>query len=360
MSKRGAYIRLLLISMLTACCVVVCAQSAFAGIYDDAVGYWNFDDGSGTTATDSGTGGSNGSLVNFTGDPWVAGKVGGALAFDGSNDYVDTIDNDMVNGWTALSISAWLKPTQDRNTFQGIVMSREQGSVYHINGFYETSSGVWNFYLQDASTVTAANSPSERSAAYAGQWVHLVGTWEAPGSPAIYINGVDVTVGSGSNLTVLAQTHPFYIGWDDVNLNPARRFLGSIDEVAIWNTALDVNQVDALYKAGFIADAIGGLAGLDYTTEEVNQLANLYYEGEYSAGPATPVVTTDGVTWIYTPDDYLSSIGDYDVNVNGHDYYIRLGSGLYGDAVPELPPFAGQMMVLLFGGGFGFFKRRKK
>ena len=52
------------------------------------VGYWNFDEGTGTTAADSSGSGNNGTLVN--GSTWTAGKVGnGALQFDGVDDSVN-------------------------------------------------------------------------------------------------------------------------------------------------------------------------------------------------------------------------------------------------------------------------------
>ena len=55
------------------------------------VGYWNFDEGTGTTAGDSSGRGNTGTLVN--GPTWVAGKVGsGAVQFDGgaaADDFVN-------------------------------------------------------------------------------------------------------------------------------------------------------------------------------------------------------------------------------------------------------------------------------
>ena len=51
------------------------------------IGYWSFDDESGTVATDHSGNGNDGTLQ---GDPtWTNGKKGGALDFDGSDDYVD-------------------------------------------------------------------------------------------------------------------------------------------------------------------------------------------------------------------------------------------------------------------------------
>jgi hypothetical protein len=45
------------------------------------VGYWKFDEGSGTTANDSSGYGNNGTLYNSP--TWTTGKVGGALSFNG-------------------------------------------------------------------------------------------------------------------------------------------------------------------------------------------------------------------------------------------------------------------------------------
>ena len=53
----------------------------------DLVAHWKLDDGSGTTAVDSSANGNDGT---FVGDPqWASGILGGALDFDGVDDYVD-------------------------------------------------------------------------------------------------------------------------------------------------------------------------------------------------------------------------------------------------------------------------------
>ena len=56
------------------------------------VGYWKFDEGSGTTASDSSGYGNTGTLSTGASAPgWTTGKVGGALSFDGVDDYVDCV-----------------------------------------------------------------------------------------------------------------------------------------------------------------------------------------------------------------------------------------------------------------------------
>ena len=52
------------------------------------IGYWSFDEASGTTAVDLSENGYDGTLNG--GVTWTDGKYGGALHFDGSGGYVGT------------------------------------------------------------------------------------------------------------------------------------------------------------------------------------------------------------------------------------------------------------------------------
>ena len=57
-----------------------------SALLNGLVGWWKFDEGSGTVAYDSS---GNGNDCNLSGGPiWTAGKIGGALTFDGQDDYV--------------------------------------------------------------------------------------------------------------------------------------------------------------------------------------------------------------------------------------------------------------------------------
>lgn len=74
---------------------------------NNLLAYWAFDESAGTTAADSSGNGHVGTLNNM--DPmtdWVAGKVGNALDFDGSNDYVSFI-NDIPFAYGYFSIAGW-------------------------------------------------------------------------------------------------------------------------------------------------------------------------------------------------------------------------------------------------------------
>ena len=49
------------------------------------VGYWSFNEGKGVTSSDFSGNGNKGTLTNMQGNPWVNGRLGKALSFDGSS-----------------------------------------------------------------------------------------------------------------------------------------------------------------------------------------------------------------------------------------------------------------------------------
>ena len=74
----------------------------------ELVGWWRLDEGSGTMAFDSS---GNGNDARFEGSPvWAqAGRLGSALKFNGSSDYLAAPDSESldING-DQLSIAAWI------------------------------------------------------------------------------------------------------------------------------------------------------------------------------------------------------------------------------------------------------------
>ena len=71
------------------------------------IGYWDFNDGSGTTAKDWTPYANDGTFVGNT--AWATGKVGSAVTLDGTNDYVLTTLN--VAGQKGLTSAFWFYQT---------------------------------------------------------------------------------------------------------------------------------------------------------------------------------------------------------------------------------------------------------
>src|SRR6185295_20132663 len=84
-----------------------------------------FDEASGTTAIDSSASGLNGTI---TGAVHVPGRVGNALSFNGTSDWVTVVDNTPIDLTTGMTLEAWVNPASlsGWNT----VMLKERG----VNG----------------------------------------------------------------------------------------------------------------------------------------------------------------------------------------------------------------------------------
>jgi hypothetical protein len=74
---------------------------------DGLVAEWHFDEGEGSVLKDSSGNGNDGVIY---GAIWVDGKYGGALSFDGVDDYVEVPDAPQLSGGGKdLTIEAWIK-----------------------------------------------------------------------------------------------------------------------------------------------------------------------------------------------------------------------------------------------------------
>ena len=69
------------------------------------VGWWKLDEGEGTTALDWSGHGYNGTILG--GCEWIEGYDGGALNFDGQNDYVDLPIGSLLSSLTNSTFAIW-------------------------------------------------------------------------------------------------------------------------------------------------------------------------------------------------------------------------------------------------------------
>ena len=142
-------------------------------------GHWQFDDGTGSTATDSSGNGNDGTLV---GSPtWGAGKVGQALTFNGSSQYI-TVPLVPSLKTSSCSIAAWVKTTFD--DYESIIAFTRGGSWENYSIAIGTNSSYNGLndelitvglhgagYGNDMGYLTAT-----RSELFDGQWHHVVVT----------------------------------------------------------------------------------------------------------------------------------------------------------------------------------------
>jgi len=211
-----------------------------AGIANaDMVGYWKFDEGSGNTAYD---------LSNYTndgtinGDPkWVAGKIGAALEFDGSDDYVDCGNDPSLNINDRITVAAWVKTT---STAHGYFVSK--GTAWDEIGHYAIGQ-EYNVPMTFQFEIAGSGGTVELDSNIAvndGQWHYIVGTYDDP-VVKVYVDGVEENTMRESSRLTGSTVGGLTIGQRGGNI-----ISGIIDEVRIYNRALTEPEILAAMEGG--------------------------------------------------------------------------------------------------------------
>lgn len=249
-----------------------------------AVGYWKFDEGQGTRAGNSGSGGTtlNGILASSPNTPgWsTSGKFGKALSFDGTNDTASIPDNSALDFGTGdFTVSFWLKVTSTltTNTEYGIVNKNStfQGSAgWGIEvSSWGGSASTYQIILYNTGQSTWGNtsSVSPPGSMSANQWYHVVGTRQGT-TMKTYVNGL--LAGSKTHSDVgLTVNNSQAITIADHSWGP--NLPGLIDEVKVYNYALTADEVKLDYNQG--ASLVLGAFGTSADGKTASNSASTLY-----------------------------------------------------------------------------------
>ena len=211
------------------------------GILNGLVGWWKFDEGSGTVAYDSSGNGHDGNLTN--GPTWAAGKIGGALSFDGGDDLIIATLPNLNGSDITISQSVWIKTASSKQT-QVIITKR-----------VESHFGYPTIMLEEKLATFAMDKPSLRISIKSNielndnQWHQLCGIKEL-NTYSIYVDGIfsksEVITDQYTSSDIIHFGN--HIPWKNSNVNPG--FEGLIDDVRIYDRALSDAEVQALYNLG--------------------------------------------------------------------------------------------------------------
>jgi len=210
------------------------------------IAYWKFDEGYGTTAHDSigsnhGTLGAGDSAPSWTNE----GKIGKALAFNGSSDFVDLTNNfsqyiqapteTPAENMPSFSLSVWAKRTANGHSSKIIF-----GKYGYNAGILEGQFGLWS----NTSTFYSIPYSVPLNTWYMATMTYDQQTQIAKG----YIDSQYVGFINMSGLTFKANEKNLRAGGEGVWF-----FNGLIDEVKIYNYALSEDEIKQDYNQGMAA-----------------------------------------------------------------------------------------------------------
>jgi len=221
---------------------------------DADVAWYGFDDGAGSVAVDSSGHGNDGTVFGAT---WTAGILGGALEFDGIDDYV--IVSDYPKPESTITVSAWVR-ADSRPTWASIAKNwATQKGSFHL-GLYQ-DDGDLQVTIGEADEGTADVREGAASPFPVGSWQHVA--FVADGSELrLYRNAVEV--GSAPYDGTLKTTRPglgigvkLNNGGTAPNVGLPAYWDGRIDDVRIWSRALCQTEIESLRIEGPTGVAAG-------------------------------------------------------------------------------------------------------
>jgi hypothetical protein len=198
------------------------------------VGWWKFDEKDGTTAADSSGNGNNGTLQG--GPKWQpsGGKIGGALDFDGVDDYVETNYATDLPTWTvAVWVNSPAEPSSVKPTGPVHREKNYQINWDHVVDNFRGSAGV----CIGGEWYDASFGPLQ-----ANTWYHLVATYDGKSLKA-YKDGALISKNQDPSGPPDSEAATLKFG---KHATGSYYFGGKIDDVRIYNYALSDADIAAL------------------------------------------------------------------------------------------------------------------
>ncbi len=254
--------------------------------YDQAVldrnpiGYWRLNESSGTTAADSSTSNNDGTYVGtptLGATGLLVGDSDKAVAFDTAGEKVNVSPHpDISNGFTISMLASWdgSNPTEGGRVASSTIFK-----------FSRLGSGEWQIQVRRSSWPWAGVTSDDQM--IAGQTYHLAATWDGS-TLLLYVDGVkQMETEAVSDLWSIPGS------FDISHSNSSLDFSGTVDEVAFFDYALGLSDIQALYNASL---------GLSNGSGQVGAPADYTFDWDLNGNLTSRIDSANSVTESFTYD----------------------------------------------------------
>lgn len=272
-----------------------------AALGQTPVGLWTFDQGTGTTATDTGSGAHNGTLQS--GAAWTSTAKVGAYAINFPTSGNVDVSVPVVNTSQSFTAACWVKlnSTAAYETFMSI-----DGA--NVSGFflqYNAGNGKISFNRLASDSVSAAATIAAATAApTTGVWYHVAGVYDATAQTiSLYVNGtLQQTV---SFTTPWQATGHTEIGRGFYNAGAADYTNGSVDDARLYNSALSAAAIATLAGTGTATSSFPARVWQNGGTSDASDVTGAYVS---QTSTTATILLSGGTTQVLT----ISTLGDED------------------------------------------------
>jgi glucose/arabinose dehydrogenase/mono/diheme cytochrome c family protein len=203
------------------------------GVAQDLVGWWKFDETSGTSAVDASGSERTGNLAPPPPNWNPEGHFGGALRFTGETGQGVVVGNHAsLNLTSAITISAWAKAL-DWDGNRRIVQKGNTDNQYRL--LAEDGHLVW--HIANVGRLEAGLPP-------VNTWFHVAASYEGT-MMRLYVNGAEV-LNQEAEGAMATTNNALNIGSKTTNAPAGDHFNGDLDDVRIYARALAAEEIATL------------------------------------------------------------------------------------------------------------------
>lgn len=222
------------------------ASGATSQFTTPMVSWWTMNEASGNRSDSKG---SNTLTDNNTVGS-ATGKWGLAADFEASNSESLSISDGTQSGldFTGdVSIAGWVNIESAPSGKYGLVTKQASSNESYQLNYREDSGKKLQFQNTSGGTGATENIFTFSSDLGTATWHHIVMSFDASAATVeMFVDGISVGRVTSTNTSIFNGNATFYVGAG----NAADFFDGLIDELSVYNTALDYGNVLDLYAAG--------------------------------------------------------------------------------------------------------------
>lgn len=193
---------------------------------------------------------NNGTLETGTdtylgaGGSYITGDPGNALSVDGTNDYASFADDNNLDVTGALTIEAWVYPSEGATSTYTVLAKRDFGvegtptnyalrvDNYNMRFFFYSPDGSLRDCFDTGGDAIATHTPI-----YPNNWYHVAGVYDATDNEMrLYVNGDLVAQTTGITNGPIPNDKPLDIGRRYNSGTPDSYFAGIIEEIRLSDT----------------------------------------------------------------------------------------------------------------------------
>jgi len=203
---------------------------------------WLFDEGSGDTAKDSSGNNNNGTIL---GPEWVGGKIGTALEFDGTDDYVDCGNDLSLDLIDQITFVVWTKHPAGTEGY--IIIKNTPNDDTRQYGFLDYISNNSISFFCHIDTGSREELQWDGEMIDDNTWHHVAITVNNP-EVELFIDGASKGIKTlGGNLVNTDAS--VWIGKRKPGNFP---YTGLLDELAIFNVVLSKDDINLIMNDGLV------------------------------------------------------------------------------------------------------------